>query len=516
MTTTNDPVGTAYSKTGGSPPASWDRRDEGMAPEPKAPPKAKAKAPPEPESESESKSTILLTRHDEHLADLLQRYLVDRLRFNRATNDWYTWRDFYWDNDPAHAFNLIVHYATRLLGATRSTEKRNAILPLFDVRKQKSVLEALSHREAFRLQGDEFDQVAHLLAVHDGIVDLRDGKFSKHGDPLDYVSKRARVAWSPSIPERWQSFVREVMSGDEARAAYLLSALGYSLFGDQREQKFWLFIGKQGGNGKGTLMRTMDWILGEYSDWPNGALYMKPKHGDPDANQGNPALLKLQGIRFLPMSEPGGGQFNDELIKAHTGDDPISARPLYSNQYTSFRPTHTIVIAANEAPRVADVGGAMRDRVRVLSFNESFRGTEREDKDLEKKLKAEGSGILALLVQFARRYHETGHLEPEPADVTEASDQFIEASDSLADFLAEWCVVGHQESATSDRMWDAYRDWVNHDSDRVLLARNDFGVLLGKRFNMRRVGQRKVRTYFGVRPASADVIAEREGDQVSE
>ena len=59
------------------------------------------------------------------------------------------------------------------------------------------------------------------------------------------------------------------------------------------------------------------------------------------------------------MSEPnGGGQFNDEMVKAHTGDDPIRARALYSNDYAEFRPTHTIMIAANTPPKVSDVGGA--------------------------------------------------------------------------------------------------------------------------------------------------------------
>ncbi len=456
-----------------------------------------------------------LTRADEHLADLLAEDgpfgLAQRVRYSRATRGWYTWRRFYWSNDEAHAYALVASCARHLLATFgQSPARARAILPLLDVRKQRSVLEALSHRENFRLQGDEFDQVPHLVAVQNGVVDLRSGTFSLEGRPEDYITKRARVRWDPEArTELFLPFLRQIMSNDEERAVYLASVLGYSLFGHQREQKFWLFVGK-GQNGKGTLMKTLHWMLGDYSTWPDASLYMRSKHGEPSARDGNPAFLDLQGVRFTPMSEPSGGTFNDELLKAHTGDDPIRARALYSNDYVEFRPTHTIVLATNTAPRVSDVGLSMRRRVRVIDFREDYTDPAVEDKDLERKLKAEAPGIFQLLVRLAARYNELGMLEPEPADVTEASSAYIEANDALADFLADRCVVAKQEQASSESLWLAYEEWRKAEPDRPMMARNDFGAALGKRFVLRRVGQKKTRMYGGVRLANAVELADRE------
>lgn len=455
-----------------------------------------------------------LTRADEHLADLLEDERVGiarHLRYSRATKGWYTWRRFYWSNDEAHAYALVAKCARQLLVAfDQSSERARAILPLLDVRKQRSVLEALSHRDSVRLQGDEFDQVPHLLAVQNGVVDLRWGTFSPEGRPEDYVTKRARVRWDPdATADRFLPFLRQIMSNDEERATYLASVLGYSLLGNQREQKFWLFVGR-GQNGKGTLMKTLHWMLGDYSTWPDASLYMRSKHGEPSARDGNPAFLDLQGVRFTPMSEPNGGTFNDELLKAHTGDDPIRARALYSNDYVEFRPTHTIILATNTAPRVADVGLSMRRRVRVIDFREDYTDPAVEDKDLERKLKAEAAGIFQLLVKLAARYNELGALEPEPADVTEASNAYIEANDALADFLADRCTVAKDRQASSDSLWRAFEEWREGEPDRLATTRTEFGIALGKRFDTRRIGRQKVRTYDGVGLANAVELALRE------
>jgi putative DNA primase/helicase len=449
-----------------------------------------------------------ISKSDEDLAYVMEKAIGGQVRYSRQSGGWYAWRDFYWSDDEAQAYNVLARKARRLIASYKSEEKAKALATLLDVRKQHSVMEVLSRQDSVRLKGDEFDQVGHLIACQNGVIDLQTGTFRTTGDPADLVTKRANVKWDPTAecPRFW-SFLLEIMSGDEDRALYLLSILGYALFGSQREQKFWLFVGKLSGNGKGTLMRVIDWLLGDYSHWPDRSLYMQPKHGE-NAQAGNPAVVKLQGVRFLPMSEPGGGHFNDEMIKAHTGDDPITARSLYSNVMLTFRPTHTIILACNDAPRVSDVGGAMRRRVRVLPFNEKFGDTERDDKDLEAKLRAEGPGIFRLLVGAAARYHADG-LHPEPKDVTVASDAYIEANDSLADFIDEACSVEAKASETAKRMHEAYVDWCKLDTERVALDATTFGTLLSKRFEKRRVGQSKTQTYLGIRTLRTDELADR-------
>src|ERR1700690_629504 len=115
---------------------------------------------PDEDYADDDKRKVTLDRRDENLADLLLENGLGRvLRYNRTTKVWYAWRRFYWSDDEAHAYNLLLDHVHALLGATKSKAKADIISPLLDARKQDSVMKVLSRREEVRIKGDEFDQV---------------------------------------------------------------------------------------------------------------------------------------------------------------------------------------------------------------------------------------------------------------------------------------------------------------------------------------------------------------------
>src|ERR1700752_2514938 len=118
------------------------------------------------------------------------------------------------------------------------------------------------------------------------------------------------------------------------------------------------------------------------------------------------------------MSEPPGRQFDEQLLKAHTGEDVIVARDLYgkSSQMLEFPPTHKIVFLTNDPPKTEDVGVSMRRRVRIVRFEQDYTGP-RADLLLEERLRGEVAGIARRLAQFAKLWYQTGLAEP--AAVTE-------------------------------------------------------------------------------------------------
>ena len=92
----------------------------------------------------------------------------------------------------------------------------------------------------------------------------------------------------------------------------------------------------------------------------SSAMYMRSKHGDPGSAGPRADLMALQGKRFLTPAEPVQGAFNDELVKHHTGGDPVRARALHSNTELQFPPTWTIFFLTNNPPKLEDVGTIRR------------------------------------------------------------------------------------------------------------------------------------------------------------
>lgn len=463
----------------------------------------------------EADGTGELTRNDDHLVNMLiepaPRGLGDLVKYDFSKSTWHYWDQHRWRPDTTDkVYDMIRAKALAWIKASQSTAKIKELLPLLNYAKKTQVMQSMAFRDGIAMAGDEWDRQPNLLGVKNGVVDLDDGSFYPEPHREWLVSRSANVEWDAEAEcPTFKAFLREIMSGDEEMYRYLLLTLGYSLWGHQREQQFWMWTG-QGNNGKGTLARLLLHVLGDYGHKPSDELYMKTRFGATASSAPRADLLKLQGVRFSYMSEPQGGQFNDELVKAHTGDDPITARDLHAKaRYTvTFRPTHTIVFLCNDLPKTDDVGTSMRRRARVIKFLEDFsEETGRMDPDLEDKLKAEAPGIFRLLVQAAVLYGQ--HRFDTPAKVREWSAQYIEQNDPIANFLQDACVVAPGAKAQARDLYEAYAEWATKRGESPM-SQTGFGSLIAKRFERTRTSMGMV--YQGIGLLSAVAKADRGDD----
>jgi putative DNA primase/helicase len=451
-------------------------------------------------------TTVLeITKADDRLADLLDRPfplgLNDQLRFDHERDRWHWWDKHLWKPDTTgYVYEML---RDRLFSWFVAYQNQSGVIKeltsLLNLPKKKSVLETFSYRRSVALTGSEWDQDPNIMGAPNGLIDLRSGKLLTSARPELLISRSVRVPYSPkSDPAKdcpmFLEFLHEITAGDMDKANYLLRIFGYAMFGLQTEQKFWLFTGA-GNNGKGTLTKTIAHIFGDYAASPAATLYMRSRQGSPPSNAARNDLIALHGIRLAPMSEPEGGAFNDELLKAHTGDDPIRARANYKAEI-EFRPTHTIIVSTNQPPAVEDVGKSMQRRVRVVPFTESFDGP-RMDRDLEAKLKTESVGILSLLVHMASRWYEEGLEEPE--SITAASAAYIDENDPLSEFVYAMCVLDPSATTGGRPLYDAYCEWAAH-SGRPM-GKNEFGASLARRIRRTRLSSGQV--YIGIRLKSA-------------
>jgi putative DNA primase/helicase len=189
---------------------------------------------------------------------------------------------------------------------------------------------------------------------------------------------------------------------------------------------------------------------------------MRSKFGAARSDQARADLIAIKGKRITFFSEPEGNRFNEELLKAHTGGDRITARALHSNNVQSWDPTHSITFLVNNAPEVEDLGPSMAARVMVADFRERYDG-EKEDKLLYGQLEKEAPGILGILCWAAAAWYDSwsagkGGISL-PERVQEQSKAFMERNDPVANWLNEAVVFGPGLRAGAGAAYESFKDW---------------------------------------------------------
>lgn len=434
----------------------------------------------------------------------------DLVRYDHLRSQWYYWDSPRWRVDKTkRVYDMVREHVNYLYNqSSGDKEMVKMLLPLWNWGKKESFLKAMSSRREIAMVGTEWDADPYMLGFENGIMDLRTGHFDPNPGPDTLISRSVGYDYDPKAAcPRFVGFIKSIFPEDQEVQDYVCTLLGYCMTGLQREQKFWMWVGR-GANGKGILARTMKEVLGDYFHAPSNTLYMRTRVGSAPSNQARPDLVKLQGARFTPMSEPPGGQFDEEMLKSHTGEDVILARDLYGKaaQMAEFPPTHKIVFLTNDPPKTDDVGVSMRRRVRVVRFNEDFSDESgRSDKTIEDKVKAERQGIANLLVKFAVLWIADGLTEPQK--VLDWSEEYISDNDPLAGWLHEDCDVLSGEVTGSAVLYGDYTDWcARHGIESR--SQTAFGIMLAKRFRKERA--RAGSMFYGIR---LKPIEKRAGDE---
>jgi len=354
----------------------------------------------------------------------------------------------------------LAAYAKHHKSAT-SIEGRGSML---------AVASALPH---LRAPSALWDAEPHLLGVANGVIDLRRGVLLPP-TPARLMLRRCPHAYDPAAQApafgRFLDEITRQQDGQDTTAArdkrtYLLDVLGYVVTGHTDEQAFWTLTGA-GGNGKGVLIEALTHVLGSCDDGGYSADidFSTIAHGHHAAGQARPDLAKLPGARLVVTSEPSrGGQYDEGLVKKVTGQDPITARPLYAPELT-YRPVFKLVVLCNAKPTIHGTDDGIWRRVRIVTFDHQWRTSDlmseslpAPDKTLRARLQGEAEGILALLVASARRWFADGLRTP--AQITDQVREYRTGSDTFALFLDEACEQGKTYRVGSSALLAAYNLW---------------------------------------------------------
>ena len=103
------------------------------------------------------------------------------------------------------------------------------------------------------------------------------------------------------------------------------------------------------------------------------------------------------------------------------------------------------------------------------------------DLDMAEKLRAEGPGILAWLVNGCLEWQRIG-LNP-PESVMAATKKYQEAEDTLKTFRAERCNEGPMLKCRAGLLYQTYQHWTEGNGDRPVTA-TKFGRYFGEIFDI--------------------------------
>lgn len=438
-----------------------------------------------------SRGLVLMCLKQEEAGDaqLFAAIYRDRLLFDRAAGAWYefqghAWRRLggpprpkVWGTAASAYLALAAQLQADQEKADEDEQKKLATQvslligrakQLRNLKRCNNVLTLAGDDGLLGITGSEWDADPWLLAVANGVIDLRTGKL-RDGRPGDFIKTQAPTSWAglnaPAL--RWARFVSEVMSDEADRVEFLQRALGYALNGTTREHILVLLVGERGRNGKGALFETLSKVLGSYAAAVNNDVIVGQTFRR-TAGSAQPHLVSLRGKRLAYTSETAkDDEMSAAQVKLITGGDAIRARDLFEKDVT-FNPSHTLFVATNRRPHAPADDDALWERVKVLEFKARFvedpqPGEFLADLTLKDTLAGEASGILAWLVR--------GHLIWQcdglrtPASVKLARDTYRKG-ESVEPFLEACCVEDEQGSAEGGELYAAYEVWCAREGMR--------------------------------------------------
>jgi len=345
---------------------------------------------------------------------------------------------------------------------------KNGILPLLAT-KLEEYWNNIGSNECFK---SKLDSNPQLLCFKNGVFDLQKNEF-RDGTSLDFLSMSTNNKYIPwdkinvTIKEELMTFLQTIFV-NEKHLSFILQQFALSLNGQNKFQSFFILTGA-GANGKSTLIRLLNYSLGDYAGEVNVTLFTHPR---PSANAPSPELIQIMGKRFVVCSEPNSREtFNLGTVKWLTGGDRITAAAKFeANQ--SFYLQCTFFLLTNDIPQInasqSDYGTWRR--MKPITFNSRFVNQENStmstrdnvfiaDGSLVEKLPTWHEAFISLLVHTSIQL-STGIQDKMPDEFTRLWKQLQNKNDLYSRFVQEYITVSSDSFKESGNVFVVFLSWI--------------------------------------------------------
>lgn len=344
------------------------------------------------------------------------------------------WNGSVWEEDKQREFRTCAMWTARgrkaISAHAETVEVRKRLFKFAsdseNLGKLESMCELASTNEAIALAESRWDSDPLKLAVLNGTLNLKTGKFEEPNRE-DYMTQQATVAYDEKATcPVWEKTLTEIFKDNLEIIPYLQRVFGYSITGLTDQHLMWFWYGG-GANGKSTILNAIKALMGDYAATTSFSTF-----DTKNDNGRNDGLAELRGKRFVAASEGEQGRSIAEAkIKSVISSDEISCRFLFNNLF-SYKPTYKVILASNHLPEIRGTDKGIWRRVHLVPFNQTFEGDAR-DLYLDVKLIAELSGIFNWCLQGLADFWEKGGFDP--PDIVLYSTRSLETK---SDLFQQW------------------------------------------------------------------------------
>lgn len=402
------------------------------------------------------------TYNDIGMSKLFADIYKTKIRYNVTVKQWYYFNGKVWKEDTGGMITfqkmkelskvLIVYSSTIEDDITRKNFV-NYISKLGDSRVRERIVK--DSRDNMFISQTDFDKNDDLFNCQNGTLNLETFKFTLH-NPNDLLSKISNVVYNKEAEcPQFDEFMNQIMLSNKNKINYLQKTFGYSLTTDTSLETCFIFLGKTTRNGKGTLIKTLLHMFGDYGNSSQPEVLSQNKNKDSSRPSGD--IARLSECRFLSISEPSKHLTIDSaLLKTLIGRDKITARHLKQSEF-EFEPMFKLFINCNYLPIINDETVFESDRINVITFDRHFKEDER-DLHLKDKLQAEDeiSGIFNWCLEGLKRFRKEKLIALE--EVVVATAEYKKSNDKFQIFFDEQLIKSHKNITLAD-IYARYKKW---------------------------------------------------------
>ena len=387
------------------------------------------------------------------------------------------------EEEEKQALNLYVLAKAIIYDMPIITDKRTYLMLRFNGKSWEDDVESYIQERLVKAEGEAYkpyhlttltqmiqgltfaefqEPEPSLLCLENGVLDVHTMTLKPHS-PEYHFRNMINAEYKPTAKatefERW---LEEVLPDPEARKC-IQEIFGYCLYRDYPLHYLFFLVGS-GRNGRSTLMRTLQDILGkkQCSSVPLELL--------PERFQVTNLIGKLVNIVSEPRSRKA---LDTPIIKKLTGADLIDAEIKGKQKTIAFTNYAKIIVLANELPPVRDTSYGWWERVIVIEFPVTISEEKRVPNIEEKWLSnpEERSGILNWALEGLKRLF-TNRCFTKSESMKNQIEQYKRWSQPAEYFLEKYCRYAPNLWITKKELYEAYKLICEEEGLQVLSEEN--------------------------------------------
>ena len=305
----------------------------------------------------------------------------------------------------------------------------------------------------------------------------KDGKHTlKPHSYRSYQLRCLRVDYDPSAEcPLFMKTINDIFANfpdTEEMVRHMGEIMGYIIQPYKPDANWWMFRGP-GGDGKSTIIKIIDGILGD-------ALYSADESllGTGGGSGNQHATTDLVGKLAVVIEELKAGKaLNDSGLKLLAENTKMTANPKNRDTF-AFNYIGSLIMCCNFFPVIRDTSEGTVRRANVIPFNRQFVKNGTADSNLSRKIledKDELAGVLNFMLEGYQRYSERGHfLVPESS--LAAKDEWLSEANNVIRFVKENILVTNDNAdrvGAASAVYKRYERWCEESGIKAK-GRNNF------------------------------------------